>query len=159
MTKGEKIRQELLALQERHPLLPRPVIHDWAEDHPGSAIHAELLWDDKKAGYQYRLVQISNMVSVYVVNMEGIKQMHALSIDYKTGGGYRHIDNILPNTNWRETLLNDAFEDFERYRKKYEQLKALAGVFAEMNKVKKRASKRKGKRSKAGGATLSAAQA
>lgn len=159
MTQSEKIRSELLALQEEHPLLPRAVIHDWAVSHPKSAIHAALEWDESKAAYQYRLVQISNLVSIHVKNVEGIREMHALSIDYPEGGGYRHIDKILPDATMRDVLLKDAFDDFERYRQKYEALRDLAGVFAAMKTVKRRVGKRqRAKKRRRAGATLSAAQ-
>lgn len=140
-----KIRAELLALQERYPLLPRHVIHDWAQSHPNSELHKALLWNDKEAGYQYRLVQISNLVSVHVKTEQGVREMHALSVDYKAGGGYRHLNSIMSDATMRDVLLKDAFEDFERFRQKYETLRDLASVFAEMKKVKKRAQKRKGR--------------
>lgn len=139
-----KIRAELLALQERYPLLPRRVIHDWAKTHKGSALYAALEWDDRIAGLEYRLVQISQLVSVHTRTEQGVAQMHALSIDYKAGGGFRSLDAIMGSETMRDALLKDAFADFQRFRKKFETLRDLASVFAEMKKVERKVSRRKG---------------
>jgi len=73
----------------------------------------------------------------------------SLSIDrVRPGGGYRHIDSILPVASLREVMIDDALADLERMRVKYEHLSELAKVWGEVDRVKE-AQRRKAKPSSA----------
>jgi hypothetical protein len=53
----------------------------------------------------------------------------------KDDGGYRAVVDIMSRKEWHTQLLNDAFDDMNRFRVKYGHLKELAEVFEAMGRV------------------------
>ena len=133
MTKAEKIQQELEALRSNGLLLPERVV-EWAKAHPESALHSQFEWDDSEAAKAYRLWQARKVIAVYVVAEDGQRKFVSLTIDRKAGG-YRAMEDVMKEEDLRKVLVRDALSEFKRVRAKYEHIRELASVYAEIDKA------------------------
>lgn len=119
---------ELQALKNREGLLVPPDIHEWAKNHPGSLIYKHLVWDDAKAGYEYRLGQIRQLIAVHIRDDDGKRTTFSLTFDRKRpGGGIRDIADIVQAPDLREAMLVQAGDDARPWVQKYETLRDFAG--------------------------------
>lgn len=129
-------------------LLKVETVHDWAVSHPKSALHKELLWDDQKAGLQYRFWQIRQLIAVHVRHEKRpeLRKFISLSKDRTNGngGGYRNIDDVIRSESLREVLLADALQELERVQAKYDMLSELTPVWREVSTVRSRTRRKKG---------------
>ena len=131
------IESEIRALQAQYEILKVETIHEWAEANPKLALYRSLEWDDVKAGYQYRLGQIRQLIAIHVRSPEGVRQIVSLTIDrVKPGGGFRDLDRVLSQPSLRSVLLQDALADLTRLQNKYAQLTELASVWEAVNNVR-----------------------
>jgi elongation factor P--beta-lysine ligase len=134
------IKDELLTLQHEHGgILQAEAGVAWARDNPASELYHALEWDDIKAGHQHRLTQMRQLIRVHVRTEEDVRQLISLTIDrVQPGGGYRHIDDVLPVPELRAIMLADAFAELERIRVKYQHLVELANVWLELDRARDR---------------------
>jgi hypothetical protein len=131
------IESEIRALQAQYEVLKVETIHEWAEEHTESAIHKSLEWDNDRAGYQYRLGQIRQLIAIHVRSPEGVRQIVSLTIDrVRPGGGFRDLDRVMSQPDLRSVLLRDALADLTRLQTKYAQLTELASVWEAVNEVR-----------------------
>ena len=131
------IRDELLALKGRSALITAESIVDWARDNPSSDLHRALEWDNDVAAEQHRIWQARRLIAIHVISEEGDRTFVSLSIDrQRDGGGYRGLDDVIRKQSLRDVLLEDALQELERVRQKYERLQELAGVWAEIKKTR-----------------------
>lgn len=102
---------------------------EFARD-PETALHSHFDWDDAVAGEAYRREQARRLIRVYVTVLpntsEEVRAFVSLSSDRKSGGGYRTIEAVLSDEDLTAVLIDDARRDFERFRRKYETLAAIA---------------------------------
>lgn len=146
------IRSELELLQEQHGGILQPeVAVAWAEKHRSSALHSALEWNDEKAGHQFRLQQVRQLIIINIRNEEGVREAISLSVDrHQPGGGYRELHTVLASKKLREVLLSDALAELERVRLKYESLSELARVWSAVDQVRDK-EQRKNRRNRKGG--------
>lgn len=139
------IRDELTALQQsaKGGILHAGAVVQWAHDHPGSALHGSIDWDDAHAAAEYRLWQVRRLIQVHIVDERGAPIMVSLSIDRGAGGGYRPIGEVVKVPDLRALMLADALAELERVRLKYERVVELASVWEEAERVRKRKAARK----------------
>lgn len=126
------------------------------EGHP---LHDRFDWDDSKAGHLWRLEQARELIrSVYVViettgqKTVSVRAYASLPSDRDREGGYRPIDSIMSNANFRAELLSSAISELEAFKRRYSNLTQLAPVFDAIDAVKIKRSfekDRKPKRNKA----------
>ena len=117
---------------------------DWAKKHRRSALHAALEWNNSKAGHAHRVWQVRQLISLHVVNETGQRQLVSLSIDRTAEhGGYRDINAVVRAKKLRAVLLADALGELQRVRDRYETVRELSRVWAEVDRVKKRKEVRK----------------
>lgn len=129
------IREELEALKGNKPFIDPKSAEDWAREHPDSALHGALEWDNEKAGHQYRLYQIRRLIAVHITDEQGERKFVSLSIDRVKGGGYREVEEVIADPVLADVMLADALADVKRARKRYARVKALAGVWSEVDKA------------------------
>jgi hypothetical protein len=125
------IANELVALKDRRDgMIHVRRVHDWARQHPNSAVAQRLEWDDTKAGHQYRLDQIRRLIQIHVVTPDtSVRSVVSLSIDQtKKGGGYRELSSVLPNKSMRLTLVCQVLDELDRVVGRYPQLAELNSV-------------------------------
>ena len=118
-------------------------IVDYARD-PDTALHSKFTWDDGEAAHQYRLWQARQVIRLELTiaprSEETPKEIRAfvsLRTDRKHDGtgGYRPILSVLSDDGLREQMLLDAKSEMRVFRKKYDTLRELAGVFTAMDAV------------------------
>jgi hypothetical protein len=128
------IQQELCALKRAHKLLKRETVHQWAEKHSSSAIYKALEWNDAEGAYQYRLLQIGNLIQIHCRDVDGTRTLVSLSVDRVSGGGYRSMREVISDKKMREILLADALEDLRRMEDRYKLLKDLVSGIRKIRK-------------------------
>jgi hypothetical protein len=78
-----------------------------------------------------------------------MRETVSLTIDRNhAGGGYRLISDVLATPNMRRVLLQDALDELERVKRKYESLTELAKVWDEAAKVRQKQASRRRKEEK-----------
>ena len=138
------IRDELLKIKEADPdgLLLAPKAVAWAREHPDSALHGALEWDDQKAGQEYRVHQVRQLIRLHVVSEDGAPQLVSLTFDRSGAGGYRAISDVLKSRELTEIMLADALAELERVQLKFSRVKELAAVWEEVEKTRRRSRSR-----------------
>lgn len=139
------IRNELLAIQSASEdgILHCHEVVKWARDHPNSALHSAIEWDNDAAADAYRLWQVRRLVQLHITSGEASEQVVSLSIDRKAGGGYRTVSDVIARPDLREVMLQDALEELERVQTKYQRVEALASVWREAETVRARSGRRR----------------
>lgn len=139
------IKQELLAIHaasEDGKLHAHEVVA-WAQNNPGSALHAAIDWDDESAAYQHRLWQVRKLIEIHVtIAGPTHERFISLSIDRPVGGGYRNMADVLQAQDLTQIMLRDALRELERMQDKYRHINELADVWAAVDKIKSRRVKR-----------------
>lgn len=135
MTKAKQIADELEALRAPEGLLIPEQVVEWAREHPESALHSQFEWDDSEAAKAWRIWQARRVIAVYIVSDEGERTVVSLSIDRKASGGYRDVQDVLKDDELRKVLVRDALADLKRVKAKYEHIKELASVYAEIERA------------------------
>lgn len=147
MSMGNRLEVELLAIKGDRELVTAEEILSWAERHRDSAWAAELEWNDRKAGREHRLNQIRQIIITLEITIgQRTRRFYSLSIDRhnRRGGGYRDIVDILENQTLYDVMVNDALNELERMRLKYEQVVELRPLWRELERAKTKRSKAKG---------------
>ena len=142
MAKKGDILAELEEVRRSHKgLLRPPDVVAYAEN-PETELHGCFLWDNDRAGHQYRLWQARELIRVSVEVVAGFDEPVSVYVslrdDRKAGHGYRALADVLTDARRRKMLLVEALDDFRRMERKYAQLKELAEVFAAARRVRKR---------------------
>jgi len=156
MKKFNSIREELEYITSEHDGLcnPKDVV-EFAEN-PKTLLHDKFEWDNNKAAQEFRLGQARKIISLEVViidertpesrelkliiendpQIKPPRKYVSLSIDRKTGNGYRDIKDVLTDPILRAQFLEDAFNELKHFQQKYRQLTELADVFAAIENLK-----------------------
>jgi len=155
-TIGDLRRKELmqlkkdLGLSDKDVITTEEVVKGAENKKKYPNLHSKFEWNDEKASYQYRLWQARQLLVEVVVLTPNNKPIQAfvnlVSDRKKSGGGYRETLNVLSDKDLRRELLEQAWTEFESWRRKYESLKELIPVFDAANKVKKQRTRSKRKR-------------
>jgi len=155
------IESELLALKNADGLLVIEDVYGWVEQHPRSALHGALEWNDEVAGREWRLNQIRRLIYVHIKFEDGGPRLLSLSVDrHRPGGGYRDLADLIRDrdkTLW-DIALADALAELERLQKKYARLQQLQPVWAAVAGVRRgRGGRRAGRRGTGGDVTKASA--
>lgn len=102
-----------------------------------SPLHSKFNWDDTDAAHQYRLWQARQLISITILTVVGKKttMFVSLTTDRQSGGGYRHVVDVLNDEQMTAQLLDDAKNEMQHFLLKYRRLAALAKVVAAMDEV------------------------
>jgi len=140
-SKNSKVISELKALEKKHGVL-RPVDVVLFAKNEKTALHKIFVWDDTRAAHLYRLQQARYTIRIVVEQIEGIETDRDVKIfvsmmddRQKKGGGYRNLRGVLSDDEMRETMLAEALDELNIFRRKYAGLTKLAAVFAAIDKV------------------------
>lgn len=99
------------------------------EDAP---LHAAFEWDDAIAAERYRETQAGYIIRSIEVTSEEIKEPTRafVSITARRATPYASIEHVMARSDSRAILLDQARMELEAFKRKYQQLTELAGVFA-----------------------------
>jgi len=105
-----------------------------------SPLHESFEWDETKAAHEHRLWQARTLirVSVRVIESDDKPSRSYVSLPrdrHQGARGYRDIEDVLKTSDLRDELLAAALEDFRMYRRKYQYIKELAGLFAAADEI------------------------
>ena len=140
MKKRQAIRAELETIRRKNKnILRAEDVVEFAKD-PNTALNGCFEWNDKRAAHQHRLEQARTIIRVHIIvtemKTEPVRTFVSLINDRKTkGGGYRHIKDVMSSDEMRESLLQEARWDMERFKAKYKNLLQLSKVFDSMEEV------------------------
>jgi hypothetical protein len=118
------IESELPAILDNDPddIFRVEVAHDWARDNPDSYLHRHLIWDDAKAGREYRFNQIRKLVKIYLVDEHRQSQVISLIPDRVAGGGYRRVADVMSVPELAQIAVQETLADLHRVQRRYEHL-------------------------------------
>lgn len=145
MSKKAKYLDELKQIMTENGGMLRPEdVIEYAKD-PTTNLHDAFTWDDSIAANAWRKHQARQLIRV---SMEFLpmdpptkyKVFLSLKEDRYNDRGYRAMVDVLADGDLRQVMLSEAIMDMETFMQKYDTLKELAGVFAEMQKVIKKKS-------------------
>lgn len=142
MATREEILAELTQIREQHNgnLLAEDVV-EFARNE-NTALHSEFEWDDTEAARQYRLDQARRIIRLNVQvlptargNVTVPVYVSLTSDRIQPGGGYRRLEDVMSDPELRQQFLDQALAEFERVRRKYQNLQELAPIFAAIERV------------------------
>ena len=146
----EAIRAELEAITNANDgrLLAENVV-DYARD-PDTTLHDQFDWDDTAAADKWRLHRARNIIlKVRVTISRGddrapvsIRAFVSLNADRGDRTGYRVTTAVLSDVDLRASLLAEAKDEMQGFRRKYRALSELADVFEAMKRVRRRRTSR-----------------
>lgn len=140
--KNPEIVCELKRIAAEHDgeLRPSDVVE--AARPESSPLHFRFEWNDSIAAESYRLWQARELIAVTVEYIGSGKEavlsrvfVSLTSDREKDGGGYRSVESVMQDPDLRHQLLSDALAEMKRFQSKYKELRELASVFAEMQKI------------------------
>lgn len=142
------IREELEQIRDEHNgQIPPEAVIAFARN-KNTALHTEFEWDDTEAAHQFRLEQARRIIRLNI-NIVPTKNGNvrvpvyvSLVADRKNGGGYRTLNDVMSDDDMREQFLQQALDDLQRVRRKYETLRELTPVFAAIDRVTLKINKR-----------------
>lgn len=136
------ITEELQSIAKKHKgILRAEDVVLFAMD-PETALHSQFDWEDTDAAHKWRLHQARNIIRVNVSILPHAEKkfrtyVSLVSDRQQEGGGYRPTVNVLSNAEHRAALVDQAFDDLERWKEKYRELTEFAAVFEAMESVKR----------------------
>lgn len=106
-----------------------------------SPIHKYFTWDVRTGMEKLHEIEARQLIRVYVIEMPHNEQtfrvrgLVSLSSDRaREGGGYRQIERVLEDAEWRKELLADALAEMRRFEMKYAVLQELTQKMRELRK-------------------------
>ena len=140
MVKKEVVSKELERIRNQNGGVLNPADVVAAAAPKSNPIHDLFTWDDTAAAIEYRLWQARMLIRVTVTVLPGdTKESRvyvSLEEDRNSEGGYRHVVDVLQDSDLREKLLEQALEELSEIQKKYKHLKELAVIFSSIKRVK-----------------------
>jgi hypothetical protein len=136
------IGEHLDGLQaKRGQLTPRLVVED--AKRKTSPTHGIFTWNNDEAAQQYRLAQarqlLRSITVVVSVQKDGrdsdITSRAFVVVTKPEGRVYEPVSVALKDADMRAELLTQATRELGSFRKKYQQLQELAGVFSAIDEV------------------------
>lgn len=143
MNTSDKIRDEIEALADSDGKTNPHAIVKWAKENRNSALHGQFQWDKTKAAYEHWVETARRLIRIHVITPEGERNTVSLSIDRKSGGGYRSVSDVLSAPDLYEVMLTDALTDLNRVRAKYERIKELKPIWRELDRVASKATRKR----------------
>lgn len=142
MKSFETAREELLYLAKRNDGVLNPQDVVTFASNPQTHLHSKFTWDDTIAAQKYRLWQARHIIKLELeIVRNGDEEVGetnlfvSLTDERVAGGGYRLATQVLTDADRRQRLLNDALQELNRIKVKYQNIKELAGVFKEIEKL------------------------
>lgn len=139
------IKDELLAIQSANKdgILHCHEVVKWAKENSDSALHSAIEWNNRKAADAHRLWQVRRLIELNITSTKDGPRVVSLSVDRKSGGGYRSLDDVVANQDLYAVMLRDALEELERVQAKYARIEALAEVWSAAETVREKAGVRR----------------
>lgn len=130
---ASKVATEISSLGEA--VKPKDLVR-YARDE-SSELHKCFEWDDGIAGEKYRELQAQKVLQLLVITPK-VEEKEPVSyrIFVNTGdnsGKYKPLPLVVKRSDEYESLLKMAKRELQAFKKKYEMLKELEGIFNEID--------------------------
>lgn len=146
IVKKQQQIEELYSLEKPNGLLSPIDVVQFAKN-PKTALHSAFEWNNSKAAHEHRLWQARQLiVSVKMLprkNQEPIQVFVSMQSDRTKSGGYRRTVKVLSSKKLRSLLLQQAWNDFQYWKEKYDRLVELAPLFDAAENLQKKLAKSK----------------
>ena len=137
---ADKAGRELAHIERQEgELTPASVLEQARSSN--SALHDHFEWDDSAAAEQYRIGQAGELIRSIVVdvtrsNVEPAKTARAfVSVERQGERSYMAMERAMSDEQIRKQVLERAWAELAAFRKKYADLKELAGVFSAIERA------------------------
>lgn len=141
------IAAELETIAKSHKgVLHPPTVVQWARKNPKSELHGRFEWDDRKAGSAHRLWQARHLIATVFVEVRADVPEQRLYVSLQSDRGkvgYRDVFHVLAHKDMAHEALAEALREVEYWWVRYCHLAELAGVGAEITRVRERFAKRR----------------
>lgn len=102
------------------------------EDAP---LHNAFEWDDAEAAEKWREQQARVIISHIVIKSEEVKPVRAFFNITSLGNNYEKFEVLISQEDKKAELLAQAKRELQTFRRKYDTLKELSGIFKEIDKL------------------------
>lgn len=147
--KSEFLSKYLQKLEKKNGKLTPGIVVENARPE-NSPIHSYFEWDDDAAADKYRLWQARQLIArVYIINdpkdeedkLVKVRVFHSIDVsddeEADENRQYMNIVKIMSDDQLKEKLLEDALRDASFFMAKYNTLKELEPLMAEIRKLVK----------------------
>lgn len=123
---------ELLRKQCKGEITPKDIVDD--ARHGNSPLHSFFEWDEGAAAEAYRLGQarglIRSVVAIYTSpNKPALRTRAYVHIPEHGAEHYRELGHAMSQSKTRTMILQRALNEFQQWRKRYQDLKELSELF------------------------------
>jgi hypothetical protein len=144
--KDEPLVEEILKVRQQRGAITKEHILEAAADED-SPLHGEFTWDDELAGHQYRLVEAGMLLrrlKVRIVRrdrdsneikVKTIRAFESRPSMRNDQGGYETIQEIMADPVKTTEMIQHALRELELLRQRYDHLKELANLWAELDRI------------------------
>ena len=136
---GQALTQ--IASQHGGELLPAHVVRSAKPKR--NPLHGYFEWDEKAAAHQYRLTQARSVIRSIVLasdeddeeQLEPVRAFVCIYTEDADGGSYIGITDAMHSEEYRDQVLQRAYDELQDWRRRYANLKAFAEVFDAIDAV------------------------
>ena len=101
-----------------------------------AVLHGCFDWDDASAAEKYRRDQAQGIITNLVtVTVHGAQTDTPVRVFVNIENEYKNIEEVSVNSDYAEEMLNSALKELVSFKQKYATLKALSGVFAQIDSL------------------------
>ena len=105
-----------------------------------SPLHKYFTWEDTEAAEKWRIHEARNLLRVTVeyigTDKNPVRVFVSLTNDREDEGGYRVTADVMDDAELYRMMLQDALDELESFRRKYERIKELRAIFREAKKLR-----------------------
>lgn len=142
----------LAKIQERDGCILPPAVIDEGKSKT-SPLYRKFIWDDHKAAHEHRLWQARQIIrSVIIIPVEDVADdirtvrafVNVRSTEKETrfkGKGYIATLDAMSDVEYRAQILQNALDDANTFKARYEAYKELSDIFAGIKKAEKKVEK------------------
>lgn len=137
---AQEAGEELARIEREHGGLTPELVVD-ASRVESAPLHPVFEWDDKKAAESYRIVQAGSLIRNVTVKIEEAPRMEPVRAFVNVAsvgqrkGIFVSIKSAMDDADSRETVLARALAELEKVKEKYKDLRELASIFAEIDRL------------------------
>lgn len=131
-------RLEALQAERGGTLTPEQIVEE--ATHEDSPLHDCFDWDDADAARKWRLDQARSLIACITIisgpTATPVRAFVSITDPRSEQSAYMDTATALTSADVRQQILARALAEADQWRKRYEQLKELAGVFAALEATK-----------------------
>jgi len=112
------------------------------EELASSPLHKFFEWSDRRAAQKYRLEQARHLIRSVQIKIVGertpVEVRAFVKVERATANGYMPTVKAFSRADYRAQVLTRALEELNVWQQRYAALQELAGVFTEIDKLKRK---------------------